>query len=570
MPEDTQQIISMLKSIKLFDGLDSVQLDRVAALSHPVLLKEGEILRQDGKDNPFFIVVTGKVRYSHPINGSEGESYVLKHGDFFGADVVFRGRHKLFSLVALKPALLFSFQIEALRSLLNTIPALTKNINKQLAWYRLIHSKPFSWLGEEETVKVVCRKHPAYLFVIEILPLVVAWVGVFVILFASQLSTASFRLAVGWFGTAVVGAAALWAIWRFFDWRNDFYIITDERIVWLERTIGLYDSRQEAPLVAIKAGETKSSLIGRWLGFGDVITQTFMGQVFFRHVGNPGEIKNMIDQERKLAIERQMTTDIHSIEGTIRQKIEPSQAVTVPTAVNAPVPVMASSNPTVQETKLVTEPLTFWQSLLARFQMRREAGGMITYRKHLYILFRMTWLPAACSLGLMVGTGLLYYWRVNDLLSLLTPGVILLFGIALTALAILWWMYKFLDWSNDIYRVTPDRIIDSERKPLGDEITKSAPLENIIGLDYERLGFLGVVLNFGNVIINVGTDNKFIFYGIHNPARAQRDIFNYMFEQRRKKQKTDTLQEQERVSNYIAAYHRQAENLRQTKKPPQI
>jgi hypothetical protein len=231
---------------------------------------------------------------------------------------------------------------------------------------------------------------------------------------------------------------------------------------------------------------------------------------------------------------------------------------------------MASSNPTVQETKLVTEPLTFWQSLLARFQMRREAGGMITYRKHLYILFRMTWLPAACSLGLMVGTGLLYYWRVNDLLSLLTPGVILLFGIALTAMAILWWMYKFLDWSNDIYRVTPDRIIDSERKPLGDEITKSAPLENIIGLDYERLGFLGVVLNFGNVIINVGTDNKFIFYGIHNPARAQRDIFNYMFEQRRKKQKTDTLQEQERVSNYIAAYHRQAENLRQTKKPPQI
>ncbi len=49
----------------------------------------------------------------------------------------------------------------------------------------------------------------------------------------------------------------------------------------------------------------------------------------------------------------------------------------------------------------------------------------------------MTWLPAACSLGLMVGTGLLYYWRVNDLISLLTPGVILLFGIALTAMAIL-------------------------------------------------------------------------------------------------------------------------------------
>jgi len=570
MPEDKQKIISMLQELKLFDGLDSVQLDRVAALVHPVLLKEGETLRLDEKIFPFYIVVTGKARYTLPITGSQGQSYVFKHGDFFGGDVIFRGRPRLFSLVALKPALLFSFQVEALRALLNTIPRLTKNIKKQLSWYKLIHSKPFSWLGEEETVKIVCRKHPAYLFVVELAPLVVAWVGVFVILFATQLSTASFRLAVGWLGTAVVGAASLWAIWRFFDWGNDFYIITDERIVWLERTIGLYDSRQEAPLVAIKAGETKSSLLGRSLGFGDVITQTFMGQVFFRHVGNPGEIKNMIDQERKLAIEQQMTTDIHTIEGKIRQKIEPSQAVTVPMSVTAPAPEMATGSTSKQETKLIPENLNFWQSLLARFQTRWEAGGMITYRKHLYVLFMMTWLPAASALGLMVGTGLLYYWRTNDLISLLTPGLILLIGIALIVLATLWWVYKFVDWSNDIYRITPDKIIDSERKPLGDEMTKSAPLENIIGLDYERLGFLGVVLNFGNVIINVGTDNKFIFYGIHNPARAQRDIFNYMFEHRRNKQQTDTLQEQERVSSYIAAYHRQAEDIRQTKKPPQI
>ena len=570
MPEDKQQIISMLQNLKLFDGLDSGQLDRVAALAHPILLKEGETLRMDGKFFPFYIVITGKVRYTLPLKGGQGQSYVLKHGDFFGADVVFRGRPKLFSLVALKPALLFSFQVEALRSLLNNIPALTKNIKRQLSWYKLIHSKPFSWLGEEETVKVVCRKHPAYLFVVELAPLAVAWVGVFVILLASLLTTASFRLAVGWLGTAVVGVAGLWAIWRFFDWGNDFYIITDERIVWLERTIGLYDSRQEAPLVAIKAGETKSSFIGRSLGFGDVITQTFMGQVFFRHIGNPGEIKNMIDQEHKLEIEHQMSTDIHTIEGKIRQKIEPSQAVTVPMSMTAPVPGAATGTTSVQETKLIPEQLNFWQSLLARFQTRWESGGMITYRKHLYVLFRMTWLPVACALGLMVGAGFLYYWRANGLISLLTPGLILLIGIALTALAVLWWLYKFVDWSNDIYRVTPDKIIDSERKPLGDELTKSAPLENIIGLDYEKLGFLGVVLNFGNVIINVGTDNKFIFYGIHNPARAQRDIFNYMFEHRRKKQQTDSLQEQERVSNYIAAYHRQAEDIRQPKKPPQI
>ena len=570
MPDKNQQVIAFLKNIKLFDSLDSTQLAQIASVLQPLTLKEGEPLRLEGKNSPFYVVVSGKVRYTHPLKRNQAEVYILKPGDFFGADLVLRGKPKLFTVTSVKPALLFSISVESLRTLLNAIPVLTDNIKKQFAWYNLVHSKPFGWLGEEETVKVVCRKHPAYLFLLELAPLAIAWIGVVVILLASQIATASFRLGVGWLGAGVVATSALWAFWRFFDWGNDYYIITDERIVWLERTFGLYDSRQEAPLVAIKAGETKSSYIGRTLGFGDVITQTFVGQVLFRHIANPEAIKNMIDQERREATERQSGTDIRSIEGKIRQKIEPSVAATVPMNLRAMAHEPGSVPLTEKEMKLLPEKLGFWQSLLARFRTRWEVDGMITYRKHMYVLFRMTWLPALCSLGLLVLTGVLYYWRVNDKISLFTPGLILLVGIALAGAAILWWLYKFMDWSNDIYRVTPDKIIDSERKPLGDEITKSAPLENIIGLDYERLGFLGVVLNFGNVVINVGTDNKFIFYGIHNPARAQRDIFNFMMARRMKKQQTDTAQEQERVSNYIAAYHRQAEDLRQTKKPPQF
>jgi hypothetical protein len=568
MSEDNLQIINVIKKISLFDGLDNEQLGRVAAFISPVELKEGENLPLEEKNCPFFTVVSGRMRITRQVKGNDGESHLLHQGDFFGADIVFQGKPRAYNLIALQPVLLFSIQVQQLRSLLNTTPRFTKNIKKQLAWYRLIHSKPFSWLGEEETVKLIFRKHPAYLLVTILLPLVIAWVGILILSIATQITTTSFRLVVGWFGAGMVGVAVLWAIWRFFDWGNDFYIITDERIVWLERTIGLYDSRQEAPLVAIKAGETKSSQLGRLLGYGDVITQTFMGQIFFRHVRNPLEIKNMIDHARRMAIEHQVTTDIHTIEGTIRQKIEPSQSITLPTAVNA-LPSSASGQ-TDQENKMFTEPMSFWQSFLARFQTRWEKEGMITYRKHLFILFRMTLFPAACFFGVVVGTGLLYYWNVTGQIDLLKPGLILLIGICAAVMAIIWWLYKFADWSNDVYRVTSEKIIDSERKPLGDEITKSAPLENIIGLDYERLGFLGVVLNFGNVIINVGTDNKFIFYGIHNPARAQRDIFNYMYQYRRKKQQTDTMQEQERVSNYIAAYHRQAEDIRQsTKKPPQ-
>jgi signal-transduction protein with cAMP-binding, CBS, and nucleotidyltransferase domain len=197
MAENKQQIIAMLKNIKLFDGLDYAQLDHLASFIQPVSLGEGETVFLDGKNYPFFVVISGQVRYTELARGNKGENYILKQGDFFGADLVFRGRPRLFSAVALKPALLLSIQVEVLRPMLNTLPELTNNIKRQLAWYKLIRSKPFRWLGEEETVKVICRKHPAYLFVVELPPLAVAWFGILVILFASQIATASFRLATG-------------------------------------------------------------------------------------------------------------------------------------------------------------------------------------------------------------------------------------------------------------------------------------------------------------------------------------------------------------------------------------
>jgi hypothetical protein len=567
MAVDKPQVIALLKGLKLFSGLDNTQLDRVAEVTELVSLKEGENLSLDEtRDYPFFVVASGKVRQTRPLGGGKEEIYVLKQGDFFGADILFLGVHRKYQVNAMMPTQLLRIEAEQLRPLVNAIPPLTKNLKTQIGLYRLIRSKPFNWLGEDETVQLIRRKHPAFLLVTELIPLGVAWVGVLVILFSTLIGVASFRLVVSWLGIAVLAAAALWSIWRYLDWGNDYYIVTDQRIVWLERIIWLYDSRQEAPLIAIKAGETKSTLSGRWFGFGDVITQAFMGQVIFRHVGNPGEIKDLIDQQRKLALIRQSELDTKAIEGVIRQKIEPPPPPPDQPEPEAPT---QAGKPAAQEAKKTAPRQSFWQSFAASFQTRMEAGGTITYRRNLYVLFTRTFLPALIGAGVLFGAAYLYYLRTSDRIGFPTPLTIIFLGIFLMLVPVLWWLYKFVDWSNDIYSITADKIVDSERKPLGTEITKSAPLESIIGLDYERLGLLGILFNFGNVIINVGTDNKFIFYEIHDPARAQRDIFNYMYEQRRKKQTADAKQEWERVSDWLAAYHRQAEDLRQSGNPPQ-
>ena len=47
---------------------------------------------------------------------------------------------------------------------------------------------------------------------------------------------------------------------------------------------------------------------------------------------------------------------------------------------------------------------------------------------------------------------------------------------------ILWWVYQYLDWRNDIFQVTPDQILDIDKKPFGSEERRAAPLENILAM----------------------------------------------------------------------------------------
>jgi hypothetical protein len=182
-------------------------------------------------------------------------------------------------------------------------------------------------------------------------------------------------------------------------------------------------------------------------------------------------------------------------------------------------------------------------------------------------LLRKTWFPGLIILIILVAASYILLQRLFG--GWTYPPIIVLLVMTLTLLVpfSLWWLYQFQDWRNDIYQITDEKVIDSEKKPLGTEITRSAPLESILNLDYQRIGFWGVLFNMGNVIINTGTD-KLTWMNITDPARAQREIFNRMYEQRRRKQLTESKKEWDQVSDWLAAYHRQVEDMRRAQNPP--
>lgn len=537
-----------------FNGLVDSEISRIASAGEIRTMSPNEVLTlPDDPHTPFYMVLSGKIQLNMPVSRDQHKERMLKAGEFFGADLLLFGRVYPQSAIALSAVQLFLIPSSSLEELLRDIPRFRQGLIASMQTSRLIQNKHFRWIEEDEIVHLVLRKHPAYLLVSLTLPVLIGWISVVFFATAISVSSAAVQMLLEWIGGLILSGAFLFGFWRWVDWGNDYYVITDQRVVWLEQIIGLYDSRQESPLTAIKSTLVRTGLLGRAFGYGDVVAMTFLGQIKFQHIPQPELVKALLDQCQQRAVSRQVKADAAVVEQVILKKIEP------PAEEVSPVPS--------EEAEKRGSSLSFWTRLANYFKTRVEEGDVITYRKHVYILVTKTALPSLAILVLLVLMGFVLRERFLGVFQ--GPLMWITFLILLAGLfaAFLWWLYHYIDWRNDIYQITSEKVIDSKKKPLGEEVTKSAPLDNIQSLDYERRGILGILLNLGNVIINVGTESKLIFLGIHDPARAQQDIFNRMYETQRKRQFAESTKQLEQFTDWLAMYHRQMEERRKSQNP---
>ena len=109
--------------------------------------------------------------------------------------------------------------------------------------------------------------------------------------------------------------------------------------------------------------------------------------------------------------------------------------------------------------------------------------------------------------------------------------------------------------------VNAEQIIDVDREPFGTEKRNAAQLENILGTEYQRIGLLGNIFNFGTVYITVG-GTKLAFENVLDPAAVQSDI-NRRFAARKAKNEQERIaKERERMAEWLATYHLNSEALR--------
>lgn len=558
---EIKQRVIFLDKIHLFSGLDQDQLAGIASRLVEKEVSAGEVvIRRGDKPDGFYMVVKGKVKVTLPtVEKGERQIAVLYPNDYFGEEALFENRNRSATITAVEPATLLFISRAGFEALLAQYEKLKPNFLVSIKSRKLARSTNFKWLGKNEVIYFIARRHQIRLYQALVAPVLSAFIpiGLFILGFITRATT---PYAVGIVSMlAVLG----WGIWRAVDWSNDYYIVTNQRVIWLEKVIGLYDSREEAPLGTILSVGVETDYLGRILGFGNVIVRTFIGKLEFDHVDHPVQAADMIREywERTKAITTRSQMDV--MKDTIKQKLG------LPVE-KRPQPELSPVVP-VDEEKVLKTPL--WLLALQNFiQLRLEDGGKIIYRKHWIILLYQAWKPV----GLFLLGIILILWRIvilalspelnfirqnaagtysPDTLAVVIPLLLLPVGF--------WLWYEYTDWKNDIFMVSNDEIHDIDRKPFGKEERRSAQIENILSTSYKRSGFIANIMNFGTVTISVG-GTQLAFEDVMDPAAVQADINRRRTTRIAKKGEDAGKEDRERFATWLAAYH---QNINEFNKP---
>ncbi len=554
MASDQPQIPAFLKDLYLFNSLDEIQISHVQQFFSPITKAVDEPIPAPGDlGAAFYIIYEGQVALSEKIKGGRTQLDILVEGDFFGEEALLVKRPHLVSARALTPVVLLCARKDQFMQMLAEFPSVKDNLVHSIESRQTVESRHFNWLDDDEVIYQVRRRHPVILLLRLVWPGLVVLLGLFIAALAGVFwSYAIVRDIVLIVAAIILGVGFGWTIWNWIDWGNDYFVVTSQRVVWIEVVIGLYESLIEAPMNAILSINMRTSFLGRTFGFGDVIVTTYTNKITLDSVSHPDQLSALITEYWNRAKRNMLKADYKEMQRSVRRIIGDSQSPTVESPPPGAKPALADRSPDQPQ-----EP-GFWTNYFGSiFKTRFDEGVTITYRKHWYVLLRRAGWPTLVILilfFLVLSFDIMYFLgRIQVLSPLLVTGL----GFVLFILILFpWWLYNYIDWRNDIYQVTDRSVFDIERRPFGTESKKSAALENILSLEHERIGFLGYILNVGNVLINVG-EAKFTFNDVYDPARVQQDVFSRMQQVRYKKQQEEVTRERDRILKLLEIYHQE-------------
>jgi CRP-like cAMP-binding protein len=564
MTIETPRRVAFLHQVHIFNGLTEAQFGAVAAELTEQSFSPGRVIVKPGaSDDNLYLVFSGSVIVT--ASGIGQFARTLVDGDYFGEESILGRRHPQTATVTAKEeTTLLVLSREKFEKLEKQISLLGTNLHVRINSHRLERRVRFKWLQEGEVVYFLARKHSVLLVEAMTGPLFLAFASLAGMIATWYYSLWYPGLAVLWYLSLFAGLGAIaWGVWKGIDWGNDYYIVTDRRIVWVEKMVGLYESRQETPLSAVQRVNVELDLTGRLLDYGDLVIQTIVGSTIkFRKVDHPYQAAALIDQHWKHADElsRKASRKLEAgeMETELRLRLSDDET-TRPTAVRG----------VVEQTEELTNPYEDQRGFANLFRLRFEHSATVTYRKHIVVLLEQTWMPGVIFFALFVLLTVELLTPATSYASIFKADPIFLaFLWAVLYLgAIAWLIYQYVDWSNDIFQVTPDQIRDIDKTPLGQVTSDIASLENILSIQSKRTGLLELLFNYGTVFITIGGGREMHFENVYNPSAVQEDIERRRLEKLAKKEQDTIKAQRERVADWFKVYYDNEQQFRRAGAP---
>jgi uncharacterized membrane protein YdbT with pleckstrin-like domain len=535
----SKEIVALLGRIHLFNGLNADQTLTLSSKLEILEFQAGEhIFRENSAAEKFYVIFSGEVSVELERPDAPKKLWQLKEDDYFGEDVLSDFHIRRSTARATRNTILLGIPRVELIYFLEENPKLLPSFRiTQDSYEKLITREP-SWIKPEEATRFFSRASKYYLLQKCILP--VAWIfSVLVLAGLFYFQTDISVLILFPLGGLALMVGLAWLIWNIVDWTNDYYLITSQRVVYLEKVLLLYESRQETPLGAILSVTKQTSLTGRILGYADIAIRTYTGVLFFRNISSPDAVIDLLTELWERAKKRLSMIDKEEMEILLREKLNPDEEKKSE----------VKEKPDFSGQMVVKNGWII--SLLASiFGMRTEDEASIIYRTHWFILLKKIVLPTFFLLFSFVLFSFYPYLQSADFFQ--NPLIITL--AILTIIVFIWWLYRLVDWRNDYYVITKDQLVDVNRKPLGLEDRRTAPIKNIQTVEYKRSGVWGILFNFGTVFIRIG-DTEFTFDFVHNPSQVQKEIFDRYNALMTLERKNQTDNEKRRMAAWMEAYH---------------
>lgn len=588
-----QRLIESLKDEEIFKDLNPQQFQELANVTGWEHVPSGlDVTRQGQFGTKLYVLSDGAalVRSTDDSGRDRPQHFIHTGPDgYYGITALLRGdKHGATVRSVAAPSATgrtldgtdwLTIQRDDLRYVLQSSPAFWE---KTALWHLMMvqpKQKDFKWQEDEEKIELFKRRSLLWLWVRLAAAFAVAALAAGLLLFLSDLVGLNTFSALTVFLVVVVPPT----VWFIVDYFNDYYVITNRRIVRHDAVFLIYENQLEAPLERIQDFSSRGSIFAKIFNYAYLDIRTAgVGSIPFDMIPDPEEVMAKI---RELQGQMKAGSKAEQIENLRNQVIKALKMRLTPSIPTRVLPVTLVVAPELTRgqriIKTITEPFRrAWLWLISvprkiemallhllpkrsrervlkerKEKAQRRAAQMqdvVVYRKHIFFLIWAAIIPITV-IGIVIGLRL---FLKSSILSVLPPWLDPIYAVMMLVM-IFWLWFRVENWRNDKYILTKTHIIDIYALPLGlFEQRRQAEWDRVQNANYKVPSFWANLFNWGDVIVETAAvEGRLDFIHVPNPRKVQQEIVLRIGEARQAQERRERDRRQTDLSETLQVYN---------------